>query len=86
MARPTSCSWDEEFIINEYAKHIFQENVLILFEILQVDIKMIERLEKEGYADSSGPKDEGEDGRPETAGSAKTTVSKTGPATWGSGA
>ena len=29
------CEWNEEFVINEYASNILQENVVFLFEILE---------------------------------------------------
>ena len=28
------CNWDEEFVINEYARNIYDKNVVIMFEIL----------------------------------------------------
>jgi hypothetical protein len=35
------CKWDEEFVINEFAKDILNPNVVILFEILEVNEKLI---------------------------------------------
>ena len=32
-----SCQWNEEFIINEYAQNILQKNVVILFEMLEMN-------------------------------------------------
>ena len=36
-----SCQWNEEFIINEYAQNILQNNVVILFEMLEMNPSMI---------------------------------------------
>lgn len=33
--------WDEEFIINEYAHHLLNPDVLMLFEILDFNPSMI---------------------------------------------
>ena len=35
------CCWDEDFIFNEFASHILQPNVLILFEILECNSSLI---------------------------------------------
>lgn len=32
-----SCQWNEEFIINEYAQNILKNNVVILFEMLEMN-------------------------------------------------
>ena len=32
-----SCQWNEEFIINECAPNVLKENVVFLFEILEVN-------------------------------------------------
>ena len=36
-----SCQWNEEFVINEYAEHLLQENVVILFEIIEMNPGLI---------------------------------------------
>ena len=35
------CNWDEEFVINESAKKIFDKNTLILFEILEFNPDLV---------------------------------------------
>ena len=36
-----SCQWNEEFVINEFAQNILKPNVVILFEILELNPAMI---------------------------------------------
>lgn len=36
-----SCEWLEDFIVNENAKHLLQPNVLLLFEILELNDNLI---------------------------------------------
>jgi hypothetical protein len=36
-----SCAWNEEFIINEFAPNILKPNVVFLFELLEVNTKLI---------------------------------------------
>lgn len=35
------CEWDEEFVINDDAKHIFSKNTIILFEILEFNPELV---------------------------------------------
>lgn len=35
------CNWNEEFVINEYAKNIYNPNVVIMFEILDFNTKLL---------------------------------------------
>jgi len=37
-----SCEWNEDFVINEYAHHLLQNKVIILFEILELNTHLIE--------------------------------------------
>lgn len=37
----TQCSWDESFIINEFAANIMQPNIILLFEILECNPMLI---------------------------------------------
>lgn len=35
------CEWDEEFVVNDDAKHIFSKNTLFLFEILEFNPELV---------------------------------------------
>jgi hypothetical protein len=35
------CNWNEEFVINEFAKNIYNPNVVIMFEILDFNTKLL---------------------------------------------
>lgn len=35
------CNWNEEFVINEFAKNIYNPNVVIMFEILDFNSKLL---------------------------------------------
>ena len=50
-----SCQWDQEFVINENAQNILQKNVVILFEILECNTKLILRQDKRLRADNMYP-------------------------------
>lgn len=41
IAGTNFCQWDEEFVINERADHIFNENVVILFELLEFNPALV---------------------------------------------